>query len=175
MKNGLELEDATAGAHDLSEIKSMNFAPFYAYKIIKSTPTYSILKIAIGEGQNREVRRFFSHFGREVVDLKRLSFGGIELNNLPNGKVRFLTRSEYGHLYEFMKNYEREQKNQDKEQKSHNREEKQSQGKEEKSRDKNKKSYGKELKNPKKGSQYEKNEVSDKPQNTTHGHKQRGR
>jgi 23S rRNA pseudouridine2605 synthase len=115
MQHGLELEDATSGAHDLSEIKSMNFAPFYAYKIIKASPTYSILKIAIGEGQNREVRRFFAHFEREVVDLKRLSFGGVELNNLPSGKVRFLTRSEYGHLYDFMKNYEREQKNPKKE------------------------------------------------------------
>ncbi len=110
MKNGLELEDASQGAHELSEIGSMNFAPFYAYKIIKSTPMYSILKIAIGEGQNREVRRFFAHFEREVVDLKRLSFGGIELNNLPNGKVRFLTRSEYGHLYDFMKHHDREEK-----------------------------------------------------------------
>ena len=110
MKNGLELEDASEGAHELSEIGSMNFAPFYAYKIIKNSPMYSILKIAIGEGQNREVRRFFGHFEREVVDLKRLSFGGIELNNLPNGKVRFLTRSEYGHLYDFMKNHEREEK-----------------------------------------------------------------
>ncbi len=110
MKNGLELEDASLGAHELSDIGSMNFAPFYAYKIIKNSPMYSILKIAIGEGQNREVRRFFGHFDREVVDLKRLSFGGIELNNLPNGKVRFLTRSEYGHLYEFMKHHEREEK-----------------------------------------------------------------
>ena len=66
MKNGLELEDASEGAHELSEIGSMNFAPFYAYKIIKNSPMYSILKIAIGEGQNREVRRFFGHFEREV-------------------------------------------------------------------------------------------------------------
>ncbi|WP_345993255.1 pseudouridine synthase [Sulfurimonas sp. HSL-1716] len=124
MQNGLELEDASSGAHELSEIKSMNFAPFYAYKIVKSTPTYSILKIAIGEGQNREVRRFFAHFDREVVDLKRLSFGGIELNNLPNGKVRFLTRSEYGHLYEFMKVYDREEKNRKNELKSKEKEKK---------------------------------------------------
>lgn len=109
MRKGLEVADATKGGHDASEIKSMNFAPFYAYNIIKSTPTYSILKIAIGEGQNREVRRFFAHFDREVVDLKRLSFGGVELNNLPSGKTRFLTRAEYKHLGDFLKQYDKEQ------------------------------------------------------------------
>ncbi|MBU0632075.1 rRNA pseudouridine synthase [bacterium] len=150
MKNGLELDDASAGAHDLSEIKSMNFAPFYAYKIIKTSPTYSILKIAIGEGQNREVRRFFAHFDREVVDLKRLSFGGIELNNLPNGKVRFLTRSEYGHLYEFMKVYEREQKGQTKEPKTYDKEAK-SQDRDFKSKDKELKSHKKDQDRESKG------------------------
>lgn len=110
MKGGLHLEDATSGAHELSEQKSMNFAPFYAYQIKKNTPNYSILKVAIGEGQNREIRRFFAHFGADVVDLKRLSFGGIDLNNLPEGKTRFLSRSEYGNLFDFMKKYERKQK-----------------------------------------------------------------
>jgi len=95
MQKGMELEDASSGGHELSNIKSMSFAPFYAYNIVKNSPTYSIIKIAISEGQNREVRRFFAHFNRDVVDLKRLSFGGIELNNLPNGKVRFLSKNEY--------------------------------------------------------------------------------
>ncbi len=103
MKEGLELEDASAGAHSHSKITSMSFAPFYAYQIQKNTPNYSILKVAIGEGQNRELRRFFAHFGNEVVDLKRLDFGGIELNNLPTGKSRFLTRSEYRILHQFLK------------------------------------------------------------------------
>ncbi len=103
MKEGLELEDASAGAHSHSKITSMSFAPFYAYQIQKDTPNYSILKVAIGEGQNRELRRFFAHFGNEVVDLKRLDFGGIELNNLPTGKSRFLTRSEYRILHQFLK------------------------------------------------------------------------
>ena len=102
MKKGLDLEDASAGGHELSDVTSMHFAPFFAYKIIKNKGDYSSLKIAIGEGRNREVRRFFAHFDAEVVDLKRLSFGGIELNNLPTGKTRFLERSEYVHLREFL-------------------------------------------------------------------------
>jgi len=63
--------------------------------------------VAIGEGQNRELRRFFAHFNAEVVDLKRLSFGGIELNNLPTGKVRFLERNEYTSLRSFLDGVEK--------------------------------------------------------------------
>jgi len=103
MMNGLELTDATAGGHSHSKITSMTFSPFIGYKIHKSEQNYSILKIAIAEGQNREIRRFFAHFGAEVADLKRVSFAEIELNNLPTGKVRFLSRSEYSALFTFMK------------------------------------------------------------------------
>lgn len=110
MGEGLELEDASAGAHENSEIESMNFAPFYAYQIQKNQGDFSVLKVAIGEGQNRELRRFFAHFGAEVVDLKRLSFGGIDLNNLPTGKVRFLERSEYASLREFLDELEKAEK-----------------------------------------------------------------
>lgn len=88
----------------------MSFAPFYAYQIQKDQGDYSILKVAIGEGQNRELRRFFAHFGAEIVDLKRLSFGGIELNNLPTGKVRFLERNEYTSLREFLDTIEKTEK-----------------------------------------------------------------
>ncbi|OIP54615.1 MAG: pseudouridine synthase [Helicobacteraceae bacterium CG2_30_36_10] len=103
MLNGLELADATAGGHTHSKVTSMTFAPFLGYKIQKNEHNYSILKIAIAEGQNREIRRFFAHFGAEVADLKRVSFAEVELNNLPTGKVRFLTRSEYSALFTFMK------------------------------------------------------------------------
>ncbi|MGD9970930.1 MAG: pseudouridine synthase [Sulfuricurvum sp.] len=107
MGSGITIEDASAGAHEKSEITSMTFAPFYAYQIQKNQGDFSVLKVAIGEGQNRELRRFFAHFGSEVVDLKRLSFGGIELNNLPTGKVRFLERNEYASLREFLEEYEK--------------------------------------------------------------------
>lgn len=107
MGEGLELEDASAGAHEHAEAGPMSFAPFYAYQIMKDQGDFSVLKVAIGEGQNRELRRFFAHFGAEVVDLKRLSFGGIDLNNLPTGKVRFLERSEYASLREFLDEVEK--------------------------------------------------------------------
>lgn len=103
MLNGMTVEDATAGGHSHSKVTSMEFKPFIGYKIQKNQPNYSILKVAICEGQNRELRRFFAHFSAEVVDLKRVSFAEIKLNNLPEGKVRFLTRSEYSALAKFLK------------------------------------------------------------------------
>ena len=103
MQEGLELDDARAGGHKSSNIQEMSFAPFYAYKIIKNATPYSKLKVVISEGKNRELRRFFAHFNAEVVDLKRVSFGGIELNALPEGKTRFLETKEYDNLRAFLK------------------------------------------------------------------------
>jgi 23S rRNA pseudouridine2605 synthase len=117
MGEGLELEDASAGAHEHADAGPMSFAPFYAYQVQKDQGDYSILKVAIGEGKNRELRRFFAHFGAEIVDLKRLSFGGIELNNLPTGKVRFLERSEYSNLREFLDAVEKAEKQKQKNEK----------------------------------------------------------
>jgi len=103
MLNGMTLEDASAGGHSHSKVTHMEFKPFIGYMIQKNQPNYSILKVAINEGQNRELRRFFAHFGAEIADLKRISFAEIKLNNLPTGKVRFLSRSEYSALAKFLK------------------------------------------------------------------------
>lgn len=108
MQNGLTIEGSTEGAYENSEITSMEFAPFLWFDIQTNTPKFSKLKVAITEGKNRELRRFFAHFGRKVMDLKRVSFGGINLNNLPSGKVRYLTREEYQDLRYFVRGVEME-------------------------------------------------------------------
>jgi len=103
MDNGIKLDDATAGAWENTKTTSMEFAPFLGYQIQTNNDNYSKLKVAISEGKNRELRRFFAHFGSKVVDLKRVSFGGINLNALPSGKVRYLESDEYENLRYFMK------------------------------------------------------------------------
>ncbi|MBE0491506.1 MAG: rRNA pseudouridine synthase [Sulfurospirillum sp.] len=102
MKEGLYIEDARKGGHEDSDIRSMNFAPFANYRIIKNRPTYSTLKITIIEGQNRELRRFFAHFDTPVVDLKRVSYGRVDLGTLKPGKVRFLEANEYAALRDYL-------------------------------------------------------------------------
>jgi len=102
MEEGIKIT-GKKGAHKKSKIEKMEFAPFYAYQIIKNGSNYSKIRVAIGEGKNRELRRFFGYFNREVLDLHRISFGGISLNNLPKGKTRFLSQKEYDDLHLFIK------------------------------------------------------------------------
>jgi len=101
MENGVEVDEK--GAHKKTEIKNLKLKPFLNYQIIKNHPKFSILKVAITEGKNRELRRFFAKFNSEVLDLKRLSYGWISLNALPSGKYRFFNKKEYKLLKEFLK------------------------------------------------------------------------
>ncbi len=103
MREGLHLEDARAGAHEKSKIYSMDFAPFAHFEVRVEGKSFSKIRVTITEGKNRELRRFFGHFGAKVLDLKRVAFGGIELNNLPTNKTRFFTRREYDDVHKFMK------------------------------------------------------------------------
>ncbi|ANV98369.1 pseudouridine synthase [Helicobacter enhydrae] len=108
MQNGLKLENATLGGHTKSTITSMEFAPFEHFSIIKNARNYSKIKVSITEGKNRELRRFFAHFGREVLDLKRVSYGFVNLNALPSGKTRFFNKEEYKALHQFLKTSQKE-------------------------------------------------------------------
>ena len=103
MKEGLTLDDARAGGHEHSKIHSMEFAPFAHFEVRGEGKNFSKLRVTITEGKNRELRRFFAHFEAKVLDLKRVSFGGIELNNLPENKTRFFTRREYDDVHKFLK------------------------------------------------------------------------
>ena len=111
MDNGLQIDDSIEGAHEDTDIRSMEFNPFLWYQVQTNTPKFSKLKVAITEGKNRELRRFFGYFKAKVMDLKRVSFGGINLNNLPSGKVRYLTKDEYQDLRYFLKEQEKLQAN----------------------------------------------------------------
>ena len=102
MQEGLYLEDARKGGHSHSEIHSMDFAPFLSYRIIKNSPTFSTIKVMINEGKNRELRRFFGYFDVDVVDLKRVSYGKIDLGMLKPGKHRYFTGSEYSALRDYL-------------------------------------------------------------------------
>ncbi len=101
MMEGIEV--GAEGAHEKTNQKKLKLEPFLNYQIIKNSPKYSTIKVAIKEGKNRELRRFFAHFGRDVLDLKRLSYGWVSLNALPTGKTRFFNKREYKLLKEFLK------------------------------------------------------------------------
>jgi len=60
----------------------------------KSSQRESHLTLTLMEGKNREIRRLFEELGREVTRLKRISYGKLELGELPPGAYRELTRDE---------------------------------------------------------------------------------
>ena len=103
MSEGLSLVDASAGAYKHSKIKSMDFAPFAFFEIIREAESWSKIKVGITEGKNRELRRFFAYFGLDIIELKRVSYGFVELNALPVGKSRYLSRKDYNKLRVFLK------------------------------------------------------------------------
>ncbi|HHC11337.1 MAG TPA: rRNA pseudouridine synthase [Campylobacterales bacterium] len=103
MREGLVLDDARAGGHEKSKIYSMEFEPFVNYEVRGITGKFTKLRVTIAEGKNRELRRFFGHFDANILDLKRVAFGGIELNNLPTNKTRYFTRREYDDTHKFLK------------------------------------------------------------------------
>jgi len=110
MRGGLHLEDASAGAHERSSIRSMDFAPFSRFELRGETGKYTKLRVTITEGKNRELRRFFAHFDATVVDLKRVAFWEIELNNLPTNKTRYFSRKEYDNLHKLLKKAKKQEK-----------------------------------------------------------------
>lgn len=100
MEEGLSISNTRVGANARSKIVDMEFAPM-KYKVIKNS-NISKLKIIISEGKNRELRRFFAYFNANILDLKRVSYGFLNLNALPVGKTRYFTRQEYNMLRGFL-------------------------------------------------------------------------
>ncbi len=62
--------------------------------VLKVSGRESRLEIELCHGKNREVRRLCGAVGLEVVRLKRIRFGGLQLGDLPVGKWRELSQEE---------------------------------------------------------------------------------
>lgn len=59
----------------------------------------SLLRIVMTEGRKREVRRLVGAVGLTLERLARVSFGGLELGELRQGRWRMLTQREVGVLH----------------------------------------------------------------------------
>ena len=60
-------------------------------------------KIILKQGLNRQIRRMCQTLGYDVVELKRIRFMHIHLNDLPVGYYRYLTNRELSELQEQIK------------------------------------------------------------------------
>ncbi len=57
-----------------------------------------VLRLAIREGRNREIRKMMAALGKKVIFLQRKKIGPLDLGSLPAGKWRYLTEKEKNSL-----------------------------------------------------------------------------
>ena len=69
-------------------------------RVVRYDAFDTVLLVSIHEGRYRQVRRMFEAVGHQVVQLKRVGFGPIQLGNLPRGQWRRLTDAEIRRLKE---------------------------------------------------------------------------
>lgn len=86
LQNGIKLEDGMTAPAQVE------------YHDIDPEGKFATIAITIHEGRNRQVRRMFDAINHPVIRLKRISFGGLFLNNLQRGKHRRLSAAELGKL-----------------------------------------------------------------------------
>lgn len=69
-------------------------------KIVKTNleKNYSICKIQIHEGKNRQVRKMCRAINHPVLRLKRVSVGNLNIKDIEVGKYRYLTSDEIAYL-----------------------------------------------------------------------------
>ena len=64
-------------------------------KIIESGPNSTWLRVVIGEGRNRLVRRMMDQVGHAVVKLIRVAHGPFELGKLAEGQLKVVKYADY--------------------------------------------------------------------------------
>jgi 23S rRNA pseudouridine2605 synthase len=85
LTDGVELEDGLARARRV--------------RTVESSRGKALLEVVMTEGRKREVRRMLAEVGLPVERLARVSFGGVELGDLRQGRWRFLNNTEISRLY----------------------------------------------------------------------------
>jgi pseudouridine synthase len=79
---------------------------------VKQGQEAGTLRLTLTEGKKREVRRMVAGCGYEVLRLKRVRFGNIQLGRMPGGVWRHLTRDEVRGLRRLVQEaYERSRSN----------------------------------------------------------------
>ena len=71
-------------------------------RLLKKGDKQSRYELVIREGKKRQIRRMFAKFGREVIELKRVSLGPIDIGTMEKGTYRFLRPDEIQHLKKFL-------------------------------------------------------------------------
>ena len=67
-------------------------------RVIRQEALAAMVLVTIHEGRNRQVRRMFEDAGHQVLQLRRVKFGPLDLGDLPHGQWRELTDEEIRRL-----------------------------------------------------------------------------
>jgi 23S rRNA pseudouridine2605 synthase len=87
---GVEVGIILAGMH----LPHHGFIRPLAVDILESRENHTIVRLVIGEGKNRQVRKIFNALRHDVVMMRRIRIGPVVLKNLLAGHLRPLTRGE---------------------------------------------------------------------------------
>jgi 23S rRNA pseudouridine2605 synthase len=63
-------------------------------RVLRAGTRSAWLEVVLSEGKNRQIRRLLGAVGAEVLRLVRIDVGGVQLGDLPKGRVRLLTPEE---------------------------------------------------------------------------------
>lgn len=85
-ENGLQIEDYTTAKAKLKIVK------------VNEEKNYSVCKITIHEGRNRQVRKMCKTINHPVRNLRRIQMGRINIRGLEVGEYRNLTDEEVAYL-----------------------------------------------------------------------------
>lgn len=91
--NGHPSESAIARLTAGIDIDGRMTLPCSVHRLSQNTHSTQF-EVEIREGRKRQIRRMFQAIGHEVIMLKRIKIGPIELKKLPVGTWRYLTDSE---------------------------------------------------------------------------------
>ena len=67
-------------------------------QLLEQKENRALVAMTLSEGKNREIRNMCGAVGLEVLRLKRVSEGALQLGNLKSGTWRYLTAKEIGWL-----------------------------------------------------------------------------
>ena len=68
-------------------------------RVLKKKKDVTVIEIIIHEGKKRQVRKMFQAVGHPVIRLKRTAYGRLRLENLPEGRYRFLDKIDVKKLF----------------------------------------------------------------------------
>lgn len=91
-----DIDDKTIGKIKTNFIKGIPFGLEEGIAKAKKVEYLEdgLFRIILTEGKKRQIRRMFESVETRVIDLKRISFAGLELGNLPEGKWGLLNKAE---------------------------------------------------------------------------------